>query len=62
MGGNNEPLLCDFGSARILDLRGFTTRPTGAARYQALELIKDEVTPNKSTDVCAFGLTAFEVR
>jgi serine/threonine protein kinase len=61
MGDNNEPLLCDFGRSTILDLRGFTTRPAGAARYQAVELVKGEVTPNKSTDVCAFGLTAFEV-
>jgi serine/threonine protein kinase len=61
MGDNDEPLLCDFDRCKILELQGFTTKPAGTVRYQARELLEDEGIPNKSTDVCAFGLTAFEV-
>ncbi|KAJ3571980.1 hypothetical protein NP233_g3388 [Leucocoprinus birnbaumii] len=62
MSDKKEPLVCDFGRSLILDMRGFTTRPAGTARYQAPELLAgDDVAPNKSADVCAFALTAFEI-
>ncbi|KAJ3555045.1 hypothetical protein NP233_g12297 [Leucocoprinus birnbaumii] len=51
IGDTGEPLISDFGFVSILDMRGVTTRPAGSSRYQALELLTGEVSPNKSTDV-----------
>ncbi|KAF5359886.1 hypothetical protein D9756_002941 [Leucocoprinus leucothites] len=61
MSDKNVPLVCDFGRSLVLDMRGFTTKPAGTARYLAPELVEGLVTPNKQTDVCAFALTAFEI-
>lgn len=54
------PLLCDFGRSKILTQRGFTTKPAGACRYQAPELLQG-TGPNKSTDIYAFALSSYEV-
>jgi hypothetical protein len=62
MGDNDEPLLYNFDRSKILNFRGFMTAgPAGTVRYQARELLLSEGIRNKSTDVCAFGLTAFQV-
>ncbi|KAF5359887.1 hypothetical protein D9756_002940 [Leucocoprinus leucothites] len=65
MSDENKPLVCDFGRSSILYTRGFTTKFAGSTRYQAPELFPPEnnvtITPNKCSDICAFGLTAFEV-
>ncbi|KAJ3571979.1 hypothetical protein NP233_g3387 [Leucocoprinus birnbaumii] len=62
MSDENRPLLCDFGCSSIINMRGFTTKLAGTVRYRAPELLEETVTsPNASTDVCAFGLTAFEI-
>ncbi|KAJ3570670.1 hypothetical protein NP233_g4258 [Leucocoprinus birnbaumii] len=61
IGNEGEPLISDFGQSFFLGVRGFTTRPAGVVRYQAPELLADEVPPNTSTDLYSLAATAFEV-
>ncbi|KAF5356814.1 hypothetical protein D9756_006745 [Leucocoprinus leucothites] len=55
-----HPLLCDFGQSKILSSRGFTTKQTGATRYQAPELFLGE-TLGKPADVYSFSMTSYEI-
>ncbi|KXN83008.1 Serine/threonine-protein kinase CTR1 [Leucoagaricus sp. SymC.cos] len=57
---DGRPLLCDFGRSRILDTRGFATRPAGVARYQAPE-VHQGLPSTKASDVYAFGITSCEI-
>ncbi|KAJ3552602.1 hypothetical protein NP233_g12842 [Leucocoprinus birnbaumii] len=62
VGDGGRSLVSDFGSNWLSNTGGFSTRPADTFRYQAPELLMDnDRPPNRSTDVCAFGLTAFEV-
>ncbi|KAF5350084.1 hypothetical protein D9756_009116 [Leucocoprinus leucothites] len=54
-------LLCDFGRSLLTTHRGFTTRPSGTARYQAPELFNEGVKHTKSSDIYGLGMTCSEI-
>ncbi|KAJ3561077.1 hypothetical protein NP233_g10418 [Leucocoprinus birnbaumii] len=63
---DQRPLLCDFGRSQIDTQGGFTTRASGAIRYQAPELFPDEDEDDSgrlktAVDVYAFAITCSEV-
>ncbi|KAL5525890.1 hypothetical protein ACEPAG_7228 [Sanghuangporus baumii] len=72
IGGDWQPLMCDFGISRMLDSSQScfvsTTHsgdPRGSTRWMAIELHKPDegVVPkhSKETDVWAFGMTLYEM-
>ncbi|KAF5353384.1 hypothetical protein D9756_007842 [Leucocoprinus leucothites] len=59
---SGRPLLCDFGRSQITTHAGFTTRASGAVRYQAPELFVNADTKyDEAVDVYAFGITCTEI-
>ncbi|KAF8632158.1 hypothetical protein AX17_004899 [Amanita inopinata Kibby_2008] len=59
---NGTSLLCDFGKARIVDHKGYTTRITEVFPYLAPELmVDDKPKVTYETDVFAFSIVGVEI-
>lgn len=62
--GTPIPLICDFGTSRIMGMRGYTTQSLwGTQGFLAPELIEESESaraiPTSDSDVWAFGVMAF---
>ena len=64
--GKGEPLVCDFGVARVSDeanenMTSKTMSSGDFVRYSATELIQDiDLPPTTYSDVCSFGMLILE--
>ncbi|KAJ3566749.1 hypothetical protein NP233_g6800 [Leucocoprinus birnbaumii] len=59
---DGQALLCDFGRSQIATHGGFTTKASGAVRYQAPEVFTDAMTRlNEAVDVYSFGISCSEI-
>ncbi|KAK7685744.1 hypothetical protein QCA50_011090 [Cerrena zonata] len=57
------PLICDFGTSRIIGMRGYTTRSSwGTQGFLAPELEEDvQGTPTRASDVWSFAVMAYQL-
>jgi serine/threonine protein kinase len=61
LNGDLEPVICDFGLARVLELGLAKTFNIGSPLYMAPELFGDFGTPGKEIDVYAYGVLLYRM-